>query len=68
MMFPFAPAPGTYTGLRPTAQQPDAPLADDDRAGLRTLYSDPNDTQYIGSIEGRVLPANPLSLPTSPPM
>jgi len=67
MMFPFAPAPGTYTGMRPTPQQPDAPLADDDRAGLRTLYSDPNDAQYIGSIEGRVLPANPLSLPLSPP-
>jgi hypothetical protein len=67
MMFPFAPAPGTFTGSRPTAQQPDAPLGDDDRAGLRTLYSDPNDTQYIGSIEGRILPANPLSLPSSPP-
>jgi Matrixin len=66
MMFPFAPAPGTYTGVRPTAQQPDAPLADDDRAGLRTLYNDPNDTQYIGSIEGRILPANPISLPSSP--
>jgi hypothetical protein len=67
MMFPFAPAPGTYTGTRPTAQQPDAPLGDDDRVGLRTLYSDPNDTQYIGSIEGRILPANALSLPSSPP-
>lgn len=67
MMFPYAPAPGTYTGQRPTAQQPDASLSDDDRAGLRTLYPDPNDTQYIGSIEGRVLPANPLSLPISPP-
>jgi hypothetical protein len=67
MMYPFAPAPGTFTGLRPTAQQPDAPLGDDDRTGLRNLYSDPNDTQYIGSIEGRILPANPLSLPASPP-
>jgi Matrixin len=66
MMYPFAPAPGTITGLRPTTQQPDAPLADDDRAGLRTLYPDPSDTTYIGSIQGRVLPANPLSLPTSP--
>src|SRR5258708_28929294 len=26
MMFPFAPSPGTFTGMRPTAQQPDAPL------------------------------------------
>lgn len=67
MMFPFAPAPGAFTGVRPTAQQPDAPLADDDRAGLRTLYSDPNDTQFTGSIAGRILPANSLSLPASPP-
>src|SRR5713101_752089 len=29
IMFPFAPAPGTFTGMRPTAQQPDAPLGDD---------------------------------------
>ena len=31
MMFPFAPAPGQFTGTRPTAQSPDAPLSDDDR-------------------------------------
>jgi len=43
MMFPFAPAPGTFTGTRPTAQKPDGPLADDDRTGLRVLYGDPND-------------------------
>ena len=67
MMYPFAPAPGTFTNLRPTAQQLDAPLADDDRTGLRVLYHDPNDTQFVGSIQGRVLPANPLSLPTAPP-
>ena len=67
MMFPFAPAPGTFTGVRPTAQQPDAPLADDDRTGLRTLYSDPNDALYVGSIQGRILPANLLSLPLAPP-
>jgi Matrixin len=66
IMFPFAAAPGTSSGLRPTTQQPDAPLADDDRAGLRTLYTDLNDTTDIGSIAGRVIPANPLSLPTSP--
>ena len=65
-MFPFAPAPGTYTGVRPTAQRPDAPLADDDRTGLRVLYGDPNDTLYVGSIQGRILPANLLSLPTAP--
>jgi len=67
MMYPFAPAPGTFTNLRPSAQQPDAPLSDDDRTGLRVLYHDPNDTQFVGSIQGRILPANPLSLPASPP-
>jgi len=67
MMFPFAPAPGTFSGTRPTAQQPDAPLGDDDRTGLRVLYHDPSDTQFLGSIQGRILPANPLSLPASPP-
>lgn len=67
MMFPFAPAPGTFTGQRPTTQQPDAPLADDDRTGLRVLYHNPADTQFIGSIQGRILPANPLSLPMTPP-
>jgi hypothetical protein len=67
MMFPFAPAPGTFTGMRATTQQPDAPLADDDRTGLRVLYHDPADTQYVGSIQGRILPANSLSLPASPP-
>jgi len=67
MMFPFAPAPGTFTGQRPTAQQPDAPLADDDRTGLRVLYHDPNDTLYVGSIQGHIIPANPISLPLAPP-
>jgi Matrixin len=67
MMFPFAPAPGTFTNMRPTVQQPDAPLADDDRTGLRILYHNPADTQFLGSIQGRILPANPLSLPASPP-
>jgi Matrixin len=66
MMFPFAPAPGTITGMRPTAQQPDAPLSDDDRTGLRVLYPDPTDTVHAGSISGRILPANPLSLPAAP--
>jgi hypothetical protein len=66
IMFPFAAAPGTFSGQRPTAQQPDAPLGDDDRAGLRTLYTDPTDTAYTGSIQGQILPANPLSLPSTP--
>jgi hypothetical protein len=67
MMYPFAPAPGTFSGTRPTAQQPDAPLGDDDRTGLRVLYPDPADTLNVGSLTGRILPANPLSLPLSPP-
>ena len=67
MMFPFAPVPGTYTGQRPTAQQPDAALGDDDRTGMRVLYPDANDTQFVGSIQGHILPANPISLPLSPP-
>lgn len=67
MMYPFAPAPGTITGTRPTTQQPDAPLSDDDRTGLRILYPDLTDTIHVGSITGRILPANPLSLPSAPP-
>lgn len=67
MMYPYAPAPGTFTGLRPTTQQPDAPLGDDDRTGLRVLYADPADVVNVGIITGRILPANPLSLPASPP-
>jgi Matrixin len=67
MMFPFAPAPGTISGARPTAQVPDAPLGDDDRTGLRILYPDPGDTMHQGSITGKILPANPLALPASPP-
>ena len=66
MMFPFSPQPGQITGTRPTAQSPDAPLSDDDRAGLRVLYPDPSDSVHIGAISGHVLPANPLALPISP--
>ena len=67
MMYPYAPAPGTISGTRPTVQAPDAPLADDDRAGLRVLYPDATDTTHIGSIQGKILPANSLSLPANPP-
>lgn len=67
MMFPFAPAPGTISGTRPTAQQPDAPLSDDDRTGMRVLYSDPADMLHQRSISGRTIPANPLALPAFPP-
>ena len=66
MMFPFAPPPGQFTGTRPTAQFPDGPLSDDDRTGLRVLYPDPTDSVHVGTISGRVLPANPLALPLSP--
>lgn len=66
MMFPFAPSPGQFTGARPTAQSPDAALADDDRTGLRVLYPYSSDALHIGTISGRVLPANPLVLPLSP--
>src|SRR5260370_3329333 len=66
-MFPFAPAPGAFSGMRPTSQQPDAPLGDDDRTGLRILYPDPADALHSGSISGKIFPANPLALPTSPP-
>jgi Matrixin len=66
MMFPFAPPPGQFTGTRPTAQAPDAPLADDDRTGARFLYPDPTDTVNVGSIHGRILPANPFALATFP--
>ncbi len=67
MMFPYAPAPGSITGVRPTAQFPDAPLGEDDRTGLRVLYHDPLDTVFLGSILGHILPANPVSLPAAPP-
>ena len=66
-MYPFPPAPGTFTGTRPTAQQPDADLSDDDRTGLRILYPSLSDTVNIASIRGHIVPANPLSLPVAPP-
>lgn len=62
MMYPFAPVGGTFLGDRPSPAALDAPLSDDDRTGLRVLYPDPTDTAHVGSIAGRVLPANPLSL------
>jgi hypothetical protein len=65
-MFPFAPPPGQFLGDRPTAQAPDGPLADDDRAAIRFLYPDPNDSTNIGSIRGRVLPANNFVLAGMP--
>jgi hypothetical protein len=62
VMFPFPAPPGQFLGNRPTASAPDAPLSDDDRAGIRFLYPDPSDTVNVGSIRGQVLPANPFKL------
>ncbi len=67
IMYPFAPLPGQFAGSRPTVAAPDAPLSDDDRTGLRALYPDVNDALHIGSIRGRIVPANPLSLAGQPP-
>ncbi|HTR48742.1 MAG TPA: matrixin family metalloprotease [Verrucomicrobiae bacterium] len=66
IMFPFAPPPGQFLGARPTSQAPDGPLADDDRSGVRFLYPDPSDTTNMGTIRGRVLPANPFALAALP--
>jgi hypothetical protein len=67
MMFPFAPPPGQFTGTRPSAGSPDAPLSEDDRTGLRVLYPDASDGMHAGTIRGHVLPADTLMLPASPP-
>lgn len=66
IMFPVAPPPGTFFADRPTATAPDAPLADDDRVGLRSLYPDPADSVDVGFISGHVLPANPFALAILP--
>ncbi len=66
IMWPYAPPPGQFLGQRPTTEAPDGPLADDDRAGIRMLYPDPNDTVNVGAIRGQVLPANPFALATIP--
>lgn len=66
MMYPFAPTPGQFAGSRPTPGSPDAPLSDDDRTGLRVLYPDAGDALHVGSIRGRITPANPLSLAGQP--
>ena len=62
IMFPFAPPPGQFLGDRPIFTVPDAPLADDDRTGIRAQYPDPNDTLNVGAIRGRIVPANPFAL------
>ncbi len=67
IMFPFAPPPGTMIGTLPTAAAPDSQLADDDRTGLRVLYPNPAETLYLGTIRGRVIPANPFALAIFPP-
>lgn len=62
IMFPFAPPPGQFLGDRPIFTVPDAPLADDDRTGIRAQYPDPSDTLNVGAIRGRIVPANPFAL------
>jgi len=62
VMFPFVPPAGSFDAPRPSPQTPDAPLSDDDRSGLRVLYPNPSETTHVGTISGRILPANPLSL------
>jgi hypothetical protein len=66
MMFPYAPPPGQFLGDRPTTSVPDAPLSDDDRTGIRSLYPDPNDTTNVGSLRGSVMPANLFALADIP--
>lgn len=66
MMYPFAPPLGQYTGTRPSEAAPDAPLADDDRTGLRSLYPDPDDAVNAGTIRGVLTPANPFALAMIP--
>jgi hypothetical protein len=66
VMFPYAPPPGQFLGDRPTAQAPDGPLSDDDRAGIRSLYPDPSDSVNIGTISGQILPANNFALANIP--
>lgn len=39
MMYPFAPAPGTFSGSRPTAQKSDAPLGDDESNRVASFVS-----------------------------
>jgi hypothetical protein len=51
---------------RATPQTPDAPLSDDDRTAIRTLYPGVPGGVYSGSISGRILPANPLALSGEP--
>jgi hypothetical protein len=66
LMFPYVPPPGQFLGDRPTAQAPDGPLSDDDRAGIRSLYPDPADSVNIGTISGQILPANRFALANIP--
>ena len=66
LMFPYSPPPGQFLGDRPTPQAADGPLSDDDRAGIRSVYPDPNDAVNAGSISGRILPANAFALANVP--
>lgn len=61
LMWPFAPTRGTFVGQVAGSTTREL-LSDDDRVGLRVLYPSATDTVNIGSISGRVLLVNPISL------
>jgi hypothetical protein len=65
-MYLFVSPPGQFVVNRPSPGALDAPLSDDDRTGVRALYPDPNDATFLGTISGRILPANSLTLATDP--
>jgi hypothetical protein len=66
IMYLFVSPPGQIVVNRPSPGALDAPLSDDDRIGVRALYPDPNDATFLGTISGRILPANSLTLATDP--
>jgi hypothetical protein len=66
-MFPFAPAPARIRARGQPRNSQMRPRETMIAPALRVLYHDPSDTQYISSIQGHIVPANPISLPTAPP-
>jgi hypothetical protein len=61
LMWSFAPTRGTFAGQVGGSAAREL-LSDDDRVGLRVIYPSSADTLNVGSISGRVLPVNPISL------
>jgi matrixin len=66
IMYPYVPERGQFLADRPSPGALDAPLAEDDRTGVRALYPDSADTNFVGTISGRILPANTLALAGDP--